>query len=61
MVVHSLVLKSARCTEVHRVPKREAQGARRRHTHHGRDAHFYAEVFKSISYFTKHILQKQVT
>jgi len=53
-----LVLKSARRTEAHRVTRREAQGARPRRMHHGREAHFYAKIFKSISYFTKHILQK---
>ena len=34
-----LVLKSARRTESNRVPKRKAQGARRRRTHHGCEAH----------------------
>jgi len=36
-----LVLKSARRTEAHRLLKHEAQGARRRRTHHGCEAHFY--------------------
>ena len=36
-----LVLKSARRTEAYSVPKCEAQGVRRRRTHHGCEAHFY--------------------
>lgn len=50
----SLVLK---CTGAEG-PK--AQGAKRRSTHHGCKTPFYAKIFRSLSYFTKHILDKQV-
>jgi len=36
-----LSFKKARRPEVHSVPKREAQGIRRRRTQHGCEAHFY--------------------
>jgi len=55
-----LVLKSARRTEANRVPKRKARGTRRRRTHHGCEAHFFAKFFKDLSHSTKHILHKQV-
>jgi len=58
--IQGLVLKSVRRTEAHRVPTHEAQGMRRRRTHQGCGAHFYAKFFWSISYFTKHVLHKQV-
>ena len=59
-IVLILVLKSARRTEANRVPRHKAQEARRRRTHHGCEAHFYAKFFKDLSHSTKHILHKQV-
>lgn len=56
-----LVLKGARRTELHRVPKCKAQGARRRRMmHHVCEAHFYVKILRSLSHFTKYILHKQV-
>ena len=55
-----LSFKSARHTEAHKLPKHEAQGARRRRTHHGCEARFYKNKFKKFFTFHKAYFITQV-